>query len=152
MLIIRSGINDQSNRHRFTALMDRLSAALLWLLYRSSQFGLATEAVSESERSAAAVGVSPNYVAVVNWALGSAIACIAGILVVPIITLQVTSMTSLVLAALAAALVGEFKRFPVATAAGFALGIGQALVGRESPSPHRPTTPPASAISPPMAA
>ena len=107
-----------------------VSALLLWLLYRSSQFGLATEAVSESERSAAAVGVSPNYVAVVNWALGSAIACVAGILVVPIITLQVTSMTALVLAALAAALVGEFKSFPIATAAGFALGIGQALVGR----------------------
>jgi len=107
-----------------------VSAFLLWLLYRSSQFGLATEAVSESERSAAAVGVSPNYVAVINWALGSAIACIAGILVIPIITLQVTSMTSLVLAALAAALVGEFKSFPAATAAGFALGIGQALVGR----------------------
>jgi sulfate-transporting ATPase len=109
-----------------------ISSALLWLLYRSSQFGLATEAVSESERSAAAVGVSPNYVAVINWALGSAVACIAGILVVPIITLQVTSMTSLVLAAMAAALVGEFKRFPIATAAGFALGIGQALVGRFS--------------------
>ncbi len=107
-----------------------VSAALLWMLYRSSQFGLATEAVSENERSAAAVGVSPNYVAVINWALGSAVACVAGILVVPIITLQVTSMTALVLAALAAALVGEFKSFPVATAAGFALGIGQALVGR----------------------
>lgn len=106
------------------------SAALLWLLYRSSHFGLATEAVSESERSAAAVGVSPNFVAVLNWSLGSAVACVAGILVVPIITLQVTSMTSLVLAALAAALVGEFKSFPVATAAGFALGIGQTLVGR----------------------
>lgn len=109
------------------------SAALLWLLYRSSHFGLATEAVSESERSAAAVGVSPNLVAVVNWSLGSAVACIAGILVVPIITLQVTSMTSLVLAALAAALVGEFKSFPTATAAGFALGIGQTLVGRFAP-------------------
>jgi ABC-type branched-subunit amino acid transport system ATPase component/branched-subunit amino acid ABC-type transport system permease component len=107
-----------------------VSAGLLWMLYRSSQFGLATEAVSESERSAAAVGVSPNYVAVINWALGSAVACVAGILVVPIITLQVTSMTALVLAALAAALVGEFKSFPIATAAGFALGIGQALVGR----------------------
>lgn len=107
-----------------------VSAALLWLLYRSSHFGLATEAVSESERSAAAVGVSPNTVAVLNWSLGSAVACVAGILVVPIITLQVTSMTSLVLAALAAALVGEFKSFPMATAAGFALGIGQTLVGR----------------------
>ena len=106
------------------------SAALLWLLYRSSRFGLATEAVSESERSASAVGVSPNAVAVFNWALGSAIATVAGILVVPIITLQVTAMTSLVLAALAAALVADFRSFPVATAAALGLGIGQTLVGR----------------------
>ncbi|MBI5090640.1 MAG: ATP-binding cassette domain-containing protein, partial [Actinobacteria bacterium] len=106
------------------------SAFLLWLLYRSSQFGIQTEAVSESERSAAAVGVSPNKVATLNWALGSAIACIAGILVVPVMTLQVTAMTSLVLAALAAALVADFKSFPVATAAGYVLGMGQTLVGR----------------------
>ena len=106
------------------------SAFGLWLLYRSSQFGLATEAVSESERSAAAIGLSPNRIALLNWALGSAIAAVAGILVVPIITLQVTAMTALILAALAAALVGDFRSFPIATAAGFALGIGQALVGR----------------------
>lgn len=107
-----------------------VSAFLLWLLYRSSQFGIQTEAVSESERSAAAVGVSPNKIAALNWALGSAIACIAGILVVPVMTLQVTSMTSLVLAALAAALVADFKSFPVATAAGYVLGMSQTLVGR----------------------
>ncbi|MEO6653462.1 MAG: branched-chain amino acid ABC transporter permease/ATP-binding protein [Ilumatobacteraceae bacterium] len=107
-----------------------VSALGLWLLYRSSQFGLATEAVSESERSASAVGVSPNRIAVLNWSLGSALAAIAGILVVPIITLQVTSMTSLVLAALAAALVADFRSFPIATAAGVGLGIGQTLVGR----------------------
>jgi ABC-type branched-subunit amino acid transport system ATPase component/ABC-type branched-subunit amino acid transport system permease subunit len=106
------------------------SAFLLWLLYRSSRFGIETEAVSESERSAAAVGVSPNKIAVLNWSLGSAIACIAGILVVPVMTLQVTSMTGLVLAALAAALVADFKSFPVATAAGYVLGMGQTLVGR----------------------
>lgn len=106
------------------------SALGLWLLYRSSQFGLATEAVSESERSASAVGVSPNRIAVLNWALGSALAAVAGILVVPIITLQVTSMTSLVLAALAAALVADFRSFPIATAAGVGLGVGQTLVGR----------------------
>jgi ABC-type branched-subunit amino acid transport system ATPase component/ABC-type branched-subunit amino acid transport system permease subunit len=107
-----------------------VSALGLWLLYRSSQFGLATEAVSESEKSASAVGVSPNQIAVLNWALGSALAAIAGILVVPIITLQVTAMTGLVLAGLAAALIADFRSFPTATAAGFALGIGQTLVGR----------------------
>jgi len=107
-----------------------VSAGLLWLMYRSSRFGLATEAVSESERAAAAIGLSPNKIAIGNWALGSAIAAVAGILVVPIITLQVTAMTTLVLAALAAALVGDFRSFPVASAAGLALGIGQTLVGR----------------------
>ena len=106
------------------------SAFLLWLLYRSSQFGIQTEAVSESERSAAAVGVSPNKIAVLNWSLGSAVACIGGILVVPIITLQVTAMTSLVLAALAAALVADFRSFPIATLAGFLLGVGQTLISR----------------------
>ncbi len=106
------------------------SAFGLWLLYRSSQFGLATEAVAESERSASAIGLSPNRIALQNWALGSAIAAAAGILVVPIITLQVTAMTALILAAMAAALVGDFRSFPIATAAGFAIGIGQALVGR----------------------
>ncbi len=107
-----------------------VSAFLLWLLYRTSQFGIQTEAVSESERSAAAVGVSPNKIAVLNWSLGSAIACIGGILVVPVITLQVTAMTSLVLAALAAALVADFKSFPIATLAGYLLGMAQTLVGR----------------------
>jgi sulfate-transporting ATPase len=116
---------------RFILLGIASASALgLWLLYRSSQFGLATEAVSESERQASAIGVSPNRIAVLNWALGSAIAAVAGILVVPIITLQVTSMTDLVLAALAAALVADFRSFPVATAAGVALGVGQTLVSR----------------------
>jgi ABC-type branched-subunit amino acid transport system ATPase component/ABC-type branched-subunit amino acid transport system permease subunit len=116
---------------RFILLGIACASALgLWLLYRSSQFGLATEAVSESERSASAIGVSPNQIAVLNWALGSALAAVAGILVVPIITLQVTAMTGLVLAGLAAALIADFRSFPIATAAGFALGIGQTLVGR----------------------
>jgi len=105
-------------------------AVVLWAMYRRSHFGLATEAVSESERAASAIGLSPNAIAIQNWALGSAIAAVAGILVVPIITLQVTAMTSLVLAALAAALVGDFRSFPIATATGLALGIGQTLVGR----------------------
>lgn len=107
-----------------------LSALGLWLLYRSSAFGLATEAVSESEQSASAVGISPNKIAVANWVLGSSLTTIAGILVVPIITLQVTAMTGLVLAALAAALVADFRSFPIATAMAFLLGIGQTLVGR----------------------
>ena len=39
-------------------------------------------------------------------------------------------MTSLVVAALAAALVSNFRSFPIATATGLLLGVGQTIVNR----------------------
>ena len=63
----------------------------LWLLYRYTKFGLATTAVAENERAASAVGLSPDRIAAVNWALGSALAAVAAILIAPIVTLQVRS-------------------------------------------------------------
>ena len=47
------------------------------------------------------------------------------ILIAPIVQLQVAAMTNLVLAALAAALVAGFRRFPLAFVGGLILGIGQ---------------------------
>jgi ABC-type branched-subunit amino acid transport system ATPase component/ABC-type branched-subunit amino acid transport system permease subunit len=102
----------------------------LWALYRFTQFGLSTSAVAESERSAGALGISADRTALWNWALGSALATVAGILVVPIITLQITSMTDLVIAALAAALVAEFRSFPVALVAGLLIAIAETEAGR----------------------
>lgn len=103
---------------------------VLWLFYRHSRFGLATTAVAENQRAAASVGLSPDWVATGNWALGSALAGMAAILIVPLVQLQVLTMTSLVLAAMAAALVASFRSFPVAFAAGTVIGIGQAELGR----------------------
>jgi ABC-type branched-subunit amino acid transport system ATPase component/ABC-type branched-subunit amino acid transport system permease subunit len=102
----------------------------LWALYRFTRFGLGTSAVAENERAAAALGWSPDRIATINWALGSALAALAAILISPIVTLQVTVMTNLVLAALAAALVASFRSFPIAFAAGVAIGIAQTEVTR----------------------
>ena len=60
------------------------------------------------------VGLSPDRIATANWALGSALAGMAAILIAPIVQLQVAIMTNLVLAALAAALVAGFRSFPIA--------------------------------------
>lgn len=100
-------------------------SAVLWALYRYTKFGLATTAAAENERAAATVGISPDRVAVLNWALGSGLAGLAAILVSPIVTLQVSTMTNLVLAAMAAALVASFRSFPIAFVAGVAIGVGQ---------------------------
>ncbi|MEY2405700.1 MAG: hypothetical protein QOG39_616, partial [Acidimicrobiaceae bacterium] len=49
----------------------------LWVFYRSTRFGLATSAVAENQRAAATVGLSPDRVATINWAVGSALAGLA---------------------------------------------------------------------------
>jgi ABC-type branched-subunit amino acid transport system ATPase component/branched-subunit amino acid ABC-type transport system permease component len=104
--------------------------AALWVLYRYSRFGIATSAVAENERVASTLGWSPDRVATINWALGSAIAGFAAILIAPIVTLQVTVMTSIILAATAAALVAGFRSFPLALIAGIGIGIAQTELNR----------------------
>jgi ABC-type branched-subunit amino acid transport system ATPase component/branched-subunit amino acid ABC-type transport system permease component len=110
-----------------------IAAALtvaLWVLYRYTRFGLATTAVAENERAAASFGWSPDRVAMINWALGCGLAGVAAILIVPISTLQPSVLTNLVLAATAAALVAGFRSFPIAFAAGLAIGIAETEVSR----------------------
>jgi ABC-type branched-subunit amino acid transport system ATPase component/branched-subunit amino acid ABC-type transport system permease component len=103
---------------------------VLYLFYRYTRFGLATSAVAESERSASALGLSPDTVATLNWALGCGLAGLAAILIVPIVTLQPAVLTNLVLAATAAALVAGFRSFPTALIVGLAVGIAQTEVTR----------------------
>jgi ABC-type branched-subunit amino acid transport system ATPase component/branched-subunit amino acid ABC-type transport system permease component len=111
-----------------------LSVAL-WSLYRYTKFGLATTAAAENQRAASTIGISPDRVAVLNWSLGSGLAGFAAILVSPIVTLQVATMTNLVLAAMAAALVASFRSFPIAFAAGVAIGVGQTLLSNYVTTP-----------------
>jgi ABC-type branched-subunit amino acid transport system ATPase component/branched-subunit amino acid ABC-type transport system permease component len=110
-------------------------SAGLWSAYRFTPFGRATSAVAEDQTLAAAVGVSPEVVASVNWALGCGLAALAAVLVAPIITLQAGSMTTLVLAALAVALVADFRSFPIAFAASVVLGVGQTELTRYTTQP-----------------
>ncbi len=102
----------------------------LWLFYRYTRFGLSTAAVAESERSASALGLSPDTIAALNWGLGCGLAGLAAILIVPIVTLQPAVLTNLVLAATAAALVAGFRSFPIALVAGLLIGIAQTEVTR----------------------
>jgi ABC-type branched-subunit amino acid transport system ATPase component/branched-subunit amino acid ABC-type transport system permease component len=102
----------------------------LWLIYRYTKFGLSTSAVAESERSASALGLSPDTIAALNWGFGCGLAGLAAILIVPIVTLQPAVLTNLVLAATAAALVAGFRSFPIALLAGLVVGIAQTEVTR----------------------
>ncbi|HYC81357.1 MAG TPA: branched-chain amino acid ABC transporter permease, partial [Solirubrobacterales bacterium] len=120
-----------------TASADRLvmlGAALalsagLWLVWRFSRAGWITEAVSENQRVAAGLGWSPNLVSLSTWGVGSALAGLAGVLIAPITQLDPVVLPLTVIPALAAALIGGFRSFPLTLAGGLALGVGQAEVG-----------------------
>ena len=106
------------------AIIIALSIALgLW--FRLSRFGLATRAAAESEKGAFVTGLSPQRIALVNWALSTVIAGVGGVLVAPIVPLTPDSYSLFIVAALAAALVGNFTRIGVTVAAAVAIGMLQ---------------------------
>jgi ABC-type branched-subunit amino acid transport system ATPase component/branched-subunit amino acid ABC-type transport system permease component len=97
--------------------------ALLWVIYRTTRFGFATTAVAENEAVAAAQGWSPTTIASINWMLGGALAGFAGIMLSTITGLSVTSQTTVIVPALAAALIGGFASFPLTLAGGLLVGV-----------------------------
>jgi ABC-type branched-subunit amino acid transport system ATPase component/branched-subunit amino acid ABC-type transport system permease component len=105
---------------------------ILWLVYRYTRFGQVTTAVSENERAAASMGHSPDRIAAINWATGSALAAVTGALIGPVTSLQSTQTAQLVLPALAAALLGGFASFPLAFIAALVVGVGQSVMTYEA--------------------
>ncbi|GHF36481.1 sulfate-transporting ATPase [Amycolatopsis bartoniae] len=105
-------------------------AVLLAWLYARTPFGRATSAVAEDRTSAAYLGYSPNAIAGANWAVGSMLAGTAAILLAPITGLQTNQLTLLLVPALAAAVVGRLRSFPITVGAGLLIGAVQAVLGR----------------------
>jgi ABC-type branched-subunit amino acid transport system ATPase component/branched-subunit amino acid ABC-type transport system permease component len=93
------------------------------LVLRYTRFGIATEAAAESEKGALVTGLSPNRIAVANWALSSAVAGLVGILIAPITTLSPFAYSLFLVPALAAALVGNFTSIGVTVGAGLVIGM-----------------------------
>jgi len=102
--------------------------AVLWAVYRFSQFGLATRAAAESEPHAMYAGLSPRRLSLVNAVLASVIAGAFGILVAPLITLNTTTLPLEIVPALGAALFAGFSSLGVATFAGLLMGAGASLL------------------------
>jgi len=103
----------------------------LWALVRYTRTGLAITAAAENERAVQTLGWSPNSLSAITWAVGGGIGAIAGILVAPLTGLSIIAFTNVVtIAALAAALLGGFRSFPLTLVGGYVVGIGESLTGR----------------------
>ena len=104
---------------------------VLWAFGKYSRIGLAITAAAQNERAVQTMGWSPNRLAVITWAMGAALAGLAGVLLAPLTGLSTLTFTLIVtVTAMAAALLGGFRSFPLTLVGGFVIGVGEAAVVR----------------------
>ena len=122
-------------------------ALLLTVTSVRTRFGYAISAAAENARAASALGWSPDVLASVTWAVGGGLAAVAGGLL-PATTsgfLSPITFSILIIGALATALLGGFKSYPLALVGGVFLGVAQSLAQHLSTdhleAQHRPGIP-----------
>ena len=98
------------------------------LVRRYTRVGWVTTAVSQNQRGAAALGISPEFVSTATWTLGAALAGAAGVLFTPITQVTINGVSLLVIPALAAVLLGGFESFPATLVSGLFVGMAQSVV------------------------
>jgi sulfate-transporting ATPase len=103
---------------------------LAWMVYRFTRFGLATAAVADSALGLGTLGWNQDRIAAANWAVGGALAGFAAILTATVTQLSVTSTTYFLLPALAAAVIGSLRSFPLAFAGGVLVALIQIEVAQ----------------------
>src|SRR5437660_3946510 len=104
-------------------------------LFRWSAIGLQMRAVVESPRMTELAGVNADRVSTFSWMLSSLFAGLAGVLVAPLFA-QVASnnVTTLLVAAIAAAAFGRLTSIPLTLLGGLLLGVFQGLLAGYLPN------------------
>ena len=119
-----AGIIVPSDRVYLAGLTILIGLALA-AIYRFTRFGLVTRAAVENERGAALLGHSASRIAAYNWVLATVLAAAAGILILPITTLNPGTYTLFIVPALGAALLARFSSFTVVVIGGLVIGMLQ---------------------------
>lgn len=101
--------------------------AILSIVWQFTRIGWVTAAVSQNERGAAALGISPGLVSSATWTMGAALAGVAGVLVAPITQASVGGLSLLVIPVLAAVLLGGFASFPATLLSAMFVGVVQTV-------------------------
>jgi len=116
--------------------VDRLALAgivvvatvLLWLVSTRTRFGTATTAAAENRKGAVLLGINPDRLAAWNWMLATVSAGLVMVLAAQVISLDPLNNSLLIVPAVAAALLGGFRSYPLVAAAGLGIGMLQSLL------------------------
>jgi branched-chain amino acid transport system permease protein len=110
--------------HRLITILTAVAIAIFLrlLLYRT-RIGVTMRAVVDNRNLAGLHGARPEAASMLAWAIGSSMAAISGILLVPELGLQVDALTLLIINAFAAAIVGRLRSLPLTYIGAILLGL-----------------------------
>jgi branched-chain amino acid transport system permease protein len=91
----------------------------------NTRTGVSMRAVVDNRSLAELNGARPNRASMLSWAIGFSLAALAGILVAPILNLNVFALTLLVVSAYAAAVVGRLVSLPWTFVGALILGLAE---------------------------
>ncbi|MBV8560786.1 MAG: ATP-binding cassette domain-containing protein, partial [Acidimicrobiia bacterium] len=115
--------------HQLIVIAVAIAVALgLRLFLFRTKTGVSLRAVVDAPELAAYFGAAPGRVRMLGWAIGSALAALAGVLIAPLVTMDHLLLTLLVLNVIAAAILGRLKSLPLTFAGGILLGLLEAYV------------------------
>jgi branched-chain amino acid transport system permease protein len=103
---------------------------LLWLFVHRTKLGLAFRAMAQNERTALSVGIESDWVGSLSLALGSALAAVAAMVVLPLGMMESAIGLEVLIYALAVAIVGGLESTPGMIGGSFIIGFGQVAAAR----------------------
>ena len=106
-----------------TILVGGAVAAGLWFILTKTRVGVAMRAVVDDRNLTSLTGARPDQVSMLSWAMGASLAAIAGILLAPVLQLNVTVLTLLIVNAFAAAMLGRLQSLPLTFIGAMILGL-----------------------------
>jgi branched-chain amino acid transport system permease protein len=101
--------------------------AALWLFTHHTRIGLALRGMAQDERAALMLGIDSDIMAVVAMGLGSMLAALAAILLLPLGNIVVESGYNVLILAIAVCIVGGIGSWVGAVLAAFLIGFAQIL-------------------------
>ena len=100
---------------------------LLWLFTAYTRIGLALRAMSQDELTALSLGMDTNRLAMLSMSIGSVLAVIAALAIIPIGLLSIDVGYDVLIFALAVVVLGGLGSTPGIIIGAFVLGYGQSL-------------------------
>ena len=110
-------------------LVTLVVLVLVYGFFRFTKLGLAMRAAAFNPASSRLVGIQVGWMLALGWGLAAAIGAIAGMMVAPIVFLDPSMMSGILLYAFAGALLGGIDNPLGAVIGGFAVGVIENLAG-----------------------